>query len=87
MDLLAKANARLLNFLVTTPNTNPTNPTESGISFLNQAVEWLTDWGWTIALVCMVIVGIIFMIPSEQSSQKGKRYALYTTAFKKSDKT
>ena len=54
--------------------TGSTNPTSSGLSFLEKAVGWVTDWGWIIALLCLVVSAIILMIPSEQSSQKAKKY-------------
>ena len=56
--------------------TGSTNPTSSGLSFLEKAVGWIIDWGWVIAAVCLVIAAIVFMIPSEQSSQKAKKYVV-----------
>ena len=56
---------------------NSADPTSGVQSFLNKWVGYSKSVGWIVALLCIVIVAIMFMIPSEENHRNAKKYAIY----------
>ena len=57
--------------------TASADPTSGVQSFLNKWVGYSKNVGWIVALLCIVIVAIMFMIPSEEQHRNAKKYAIF----------
>ncbi len=72
MNLLDKALISMSYFAKTTA----ADPTKKGTDLLKKWTEYSKEFGWAIALLCVVIVGIMFFIPSDEQHRNAKKFGV-----------
>lgn len=70
MNFLARAFTNGMTIMATDPSRKVT-------SWLDKWKDWSTNIGWAVAIVCIIIVGIIFMLPSEEQHRNAKKFAIF----------
>ena len=80
MNLLDKALISMSYFATTTAKktstSNGSDPTASGVSLLKKWTEYSKEFGWAIAGICVIIVGIMFFIPSDEQHRNAKKFGV-----------
>lgn len=51
------------------------DPATATTSIIEKFITWATDVGWVIAILCLVLAAICFML-GQESMQKGKKWII-----------
>ena len=61
------------NYLLGNVMAKNSDPTSSATSLLKKWTEYSKNIGWVVAGICIVIGGIMFMIPSDEQHRNAKK--------------